>query len=165
MMQGLLTMIVFPSLLGMALYDLTRGKVKQVWGPRLAPLTKVSMALVVSINASVIAPYLRDWSPKLFGTAIFVLGLATLGYLFGFMASRLMRWNQATLIAVTFNSGMRNISAGAVLAIAYFPASVAVPVVLGMLFQQSLASVTGYLLHRRSRIDTASLTASGSAPH
>ena len=48
---------------------------------------------------------------------------------------------------------MRNISAGAVLATTYFPAAVAVPVVLGMLFQQMLASFFGYSLdkyyHRR----------------
>jgi predicted Na+-dependent transporter len=43
---------------------------------------------------------------------------------------------------------MRNISAGAVIAITYFPAAVAVPVVVGMLFQQILASLNGYFLNR-----------------
>ncbi|MNY74734.1 hypothetical protein D3C86_2138360 [compost metagenome] len=46
---------------------------------------------------------------------------------------------------------MRNISAGAVLAVSYFPAPVAVPVVLGMVFQQLLASAVGFILGRRSR--------------
>ncbi len=41
---------------------------------------------------------------------------------------------------------MRNISAGAVLAVSYFPAPVAVPVVLGMLFQQVLAALSGRLV-------------------
>ena len=47
-----------------------------------------------------------------------------------------------------FSGGMRNISAGAVLAISYFPPAVAVPVVLGMLFQQTLASLYGFAIDR-----------------
>ena len=43
---------------------------------------------------------------------------------------------------------MRNISAGAVLAVSFFPSQVAVPVVIGMLFQQILAALFGYLLRR-----------------
>ncbi|MNG35685.1 hypothetical protein D3C84_1224860 [compost metagenome] len=47
---------------------------------------------------------------------------------------------------------MRNISAGAVLAVSYFPAPVAVPVVLGMVFQQLLASLAGFLLSHRAKV-------------
>lgn len=59
------------------------------------------------------------------------------------------------------NGGMRNISAGAVLAVTYFPAPVAVPVVLGMVFQQMMASLVGLVLGRQARArqrrtDTAS---------
>jgi predicted Na+-dependent transporter len=72
-----------------------------------------------------------------------------LGYFLGWLTGKLIGWDAPTVIATTFNGGMRNISAGAVLAVAYFPAPVAIPVVLGMLFQQSLASLVGYLLNRR----------------
>jgi bile acid:Na+ symporter, BASS family len=48
-----------------------------------------------------------------------------------------------------YNSGMRNISAGAVIAITYFPAPVAIPVIVGMLFQQVLASLVGSVLDKR----------------
>ncbi|MNC65135.1 hypothetical protein D3C75_1153990 [compost metagenome] len=50
---------------------------------------------------------------------------------------------------------MRNISAGAVLAVSYFPAPVAVPVVLGMVFQQLLASLAGFLLGHRAKVTHA----------
>ncbi len=43
---------------------------------------------------------------------------------------------------------MQNISAGAVIAVAYFPPPVAVPVVISMLFQQIQASIYGQLLKR-----------------
>jgi BASS family bile acid:Na+ symporter len=64
------------------------------------------------------------------------------------MAGRLLKFQQDDIITLTFTGGMRNISAGAVLAITYFPPQVAVPVVLGMLFQQVLASFYGRMLEK-----------------
>ncbi|MNI26066.1 Sodium Bile acid symporter family protein [compost metagenome] len=150
MMQGLFYMIVLPSLVGMLLNQWTKGKIKERWGPRLSPFSKITMGIVVAINSSVVAPFLRDISFDLVGLALFVLGMASLGYILGWLIARLMRWDHDIVVALTFNGGMRNISAGAVLAVAYFPPPVAIPVVLGMLFQQSLASLFGYLLHRPS---------------
>lgn len=149
MMKGLFLMIVLPSIVGMLLNQWTRGKIKEQWSGRLGPFSKITMGVVVAINSSVIAPYLRDFNAKILGLAGFVLFIASLGYMLGWLAAKLMRWEQDVVVALTFNSGMRNISAGAVLAVAYFPPPVAVPVVLGMLFQQSLASLFGYLLNRR----------------
>lgn len=156
MMKGLFFMIVLPSLIGMLLNQLTKGRIKDTWSPRLGPFSKIFMGVVVAINGSVIAPYLRDFNAHLVGLALFVLGLASLGYMLGWLAGKLMRWNHDIVVALTFNSGMRNISAGAVLAVAYFPPPVAVPVVLGMLFQQSLASLSGYWLHKKSSFTSES---------
>ncbi|WNR44012.1 bile acid:sodium symporter family protein [Paenibacillus roseipurpureus] len=149
MMKGLFFMIVVPSLIGMGLNQWTRGAIKEQWSGRFGPFSKIFMGIVVAINSSVIAPYLRDFNAKLVGLAGFVLVLASLGYMLGWLVARLLRWEQDVVVALTFNSGMRNISAGAVLAVAYFPPPVAIPVVLGMLFQQSLASLFGFLLNRK----------------
>ena len=151
MMQGLFWMIVLPSLLGMTLNQWTQGRVKQVWGPRLSPFSKIAMGVVVAINASVVAPYLQRIDAALLGIAATVLALATAGYLLGWLAARALRLDRETTIALTLNGGMRNISAGAVLAVTYFAPPVAVPVVLGMLFQQSLASLFGRLLSREPK--------------
>lgn len=64
------------------------------------------------------------------------------------MVGAYLRWEKEDIITLTFTGGMRNISAGAVLATTYFPAAVAVPVVLGMLFQQMLASFFGYVMEK-----------------
>jgi BASS family bile acid:Na+ symporter len=163
MMKGLFFMIVVPSLIGMLLNQWTRGKIKEQWGGRLGPFSKIFMGVVVAINSSVIAPYLRDFNAKLLGLAGFMLIVASLGYMIGWLVARLFRWEQDVVVALTFNSGMRNISAGAVLAVAYFPPPVAIPVVLGMLFQQSLASLFGFLLNRKYALknDTPSLHVNG----
>jgi BASS family bile acid:Na+ symporter len=158
MMQGLFYMIVLPSLLGMLLNQWTRGKIKEQWGHRLGPFSKIAMGVVVAINGSVVSPFLRHIDSHMVGLAAVVLFLASLGYMLGWLVARIMRWEPDIIIALTFNGGMRNISAGAVLAVAYFTAPVAIPVVLGMLFQQSLASLFGYLLnHRYNRKESPGL--------
>ncbi|WP_242035177.1 bile acid:sodium symporter family protein [Mesobacillus harenae] len=148
MMKGLVLMIVIPSFLGMLLNQVTKGKCKEVLSPRLAPFSKLGLAVVVMINASVVAPYLRNVDLKLIGIALTVLGVAFMGYMLSFLSANFFKNDRETVIALTFTGGMRNISAGAVIAVTYFPAAVAVPVVIGMLFQQVLASVYGVILSR-----------------
>ncbi|MBW4084322.1 bile acid:sodium symporter family protein [Paenibacillus sp. S150] len=152
MMSSLFWMIVVPSLLGMVLNEWTKGAVAPVWSPRLNPFSKLFMAAVIMINGSVISPYLADINLRLVGLAAVIVLMASTGYALCFLTARILRWNEADEVALIFNGGMRNISAGAVLAVSYFPAPVAVPVVLGMVFQQLLASLAGFLLGRRSRI-------------
>ena len=48
-----------------------------------------------------------------------------------------------------YGSGMRSISAGAVIAAAYFPGEVLFPVMIGTLFQQVLAACYGKLIERK----------------
>ena len=47
------------------------------------------------------------------------------------------------------SGGMRNISAGAVIAVAYFPAAIVLPVIVGMLFQQALASIYAAFIEKK----------------
>ncbi|QCJ41377.1 bile acid:sodium symporter family protein [Bacillus sp. S3] len=148
MMKGLLGMIVIPSLIGMLLNQATKGKINEQVGSRLAPISKICIGIVVMLNGSVVAPYLKHINLKLVGIALTVFLIALTGYLFSFLLGRLMKRDRDTVITLTFSGGMRNISAGAVLAVSFFPAAVAVPVVVGMLFQQILASTNGYFLDR-----------------
>lgn len=148
MMQGLFGMVVLPSILGMLLNQLTKGKVTVELGTRLAPFSKIGIGLVVMINGAVVAPYIRNVDLKLVTIAITVLCIAFTGYLFSFLFGRFILKDKENVIALTYTGGMRNISAGAVLAVSYFPAPVAIPVILGMLFQQVLASLFGLAVDR-----------------
>jgi bile acid:Na+ symporter, BASS family len=130
MMQGLCFMVVLPSLLGMLLNQVTNGKVKEMLGAPLSPFSKVGLAAVVMLNSAVVAPYLSHIDQKLLSIG------------------KWLKRGREEIVVLTFTGGMRNISAGAVLAVSYFPAAVAVPVVLGILFQQVLASFYGYMLQR-----------------
>ena len=54
-------------------------------------------------------------------------------------------------MSVMYGAGMRNISAGAVIAAEYFPGEVLFPVMIGTLFQQVLAATLGTLLFSKGR--------------
>jgi predicted Na+-dependent transporter len=104
-MTGLLGMIVIPSLVGMSLNHWTKGRVKEVWSPRLAPFSKIGIGIVVMLNGAVVAPYLRDVSLKLILVAVVVFFIAITGYLFAFLLGRLFRRDRDTVMAITFTGG------------------------------------------------------------
>jgi bile acid:Na+ symporter, BASS family len=148
MMSGLFLMVVLPSILGMMVNQFTHGKAKEKLSPKLSPFSKLGLGIVVMINGSAVAPYLREIDIKLIMITVTVFFIAFTGYLFSFVIGKLIKGDRDTVVSLTFTGGMRNISAGAVLAVSYFPAAVAVPVVIGMLFQQVLASIYGFLVDR-----------------
>jgi predicted Na+-dependent transporter len=161
MMKGLFGMVVIPSLIAMFLNQMTKGKSKEVLGPPLAPFSKICVGITVVLNGAVVAPYLRNVNLKLMGILLVVFFVAVTGYLFSFLAAKFMKRDRETVVSLIFTCGMRNISAGAVMAISFFPPQVAVPVVVGMLFQQVLASLNGAALdhYYKRQMKRESLTA------
>jgi BASS family bile acid:Na+ symporter len=151
MMRGLLYMVVLPSVAGMLLNQFSKGKVTAVCGPPLAPFVKVGLFIVVSINGASIARYLKHPDGKLVLIIAVTFVTVLLGYVIGAVVSRRFRWDYENTVAVQFNSGMRNLSAGAVLAVKYFPPAVALPVISGMLFQQILAACSGMFIRSRAK--------------
>ena len=80
--------------------------------------------------------------------AAFIGAFAACGYALGLLAARALRLSYEQEVSMTYLVGMRNISAGAVIAGEYFPGEVMFPVVIGTLFQQVLAAGFGSLLRR-----------------
>ncbi|MED5074421.1 bile acid:sodium symporter family protein [Anoxybacillus geothermalis] len=160
MMLGLFFMIILPSLAGMFVGERLSAQANEQLAVVLSPFSKLALALVVMINSAVVAPYFGRVDARLFFMALLVLAIASSGYFLSWMTARWLRFAPADIIALTFTGGMRNISAGAVLAMTYFPPAVSVPVVLGMLFQQVLASIYHRLLNKTYHSPT-----SGRAPY
>lgn len=141
LIMGLLWMIVLPTLAGILMNEVTRGKVKDTWGGRLAPFSKISLLLIIMINGSVIAPYLQNFSWEIIGILLLVLFITLSAYAFALGTGHYLLKEPSIVTTFTYNVGMRNISVGVVIATAYFPPKVAMPVVFCMLFQQLIASV------------------------
>ena len=157
MMGEMVIEIALPALAGTALNDVTHGRAARELSPVIAPAAKIALVLVILCNSTGVAPYVRALTPQLVGVAAFICAFATCGYALGIAVSRAMRLPHAQEVSMTYLVGMRNISAGAVLAGEYFPGEAMFPVVIGTLFQQVLAAGFGSLLRR-------SASAGGSAP-
>ena len=152
MMEELIFMIALPALLAMVLNQLSRDRVKETWPARLAPYSKFCLIFVVTANSSEAAPYIRHLNAQRLLAAGCILLLATCGYVIGWLLALLFRQPHDITVSMIYGAGMRNISAGAVIASTYFPAEVVFPVMIGTLFQQILAALFGMLSARSRRL-------------
>lgn len=158
LMKDLFTMIVVPSLLGLIFSQFTSKELQKKATSTLSPFSKIGMFLVVMINGSVMTPYLHHINLKILLIILTVLFISASGYLLSWLIGALFHLKTDMVITLTYSGGMRNISAGSVIAVSFFPPQVVFPVIIGMLFQQVLASVYGQLLtkfyHHRSKTIT-----------
>lgn len=151
MMRDLLIMVAIPALIGMTLYQVTRGRVAQTWRPTLAPFSKIMLLVIIISNATGCAPFLRNLNRTLVLIMVVVFLLCLLGFLAGYWVARLLKQDYPTVETVCLNTGLRNISAGAVLAMEFFPADVLFPVAFTPIFLQITASlIVKILMNTRS---------------
>ena len=151
MMGEMIVSIALPALAGTAANDLTHGRAARELSPVIAPAAKIALVLVILTNSTGVAPYVRNLTPTLVAVATFICVFSAGGYAIGLLAARVMRRPYDQTASMTYLVGMRNISAGAVIAGEYFPGEVMFPVVIGTLFQQVLAACFGNLLRRTRR--------------
>ena len=147
MVGNLMIMVAIPALLAMTLFQMTRGRVAATVKPRLAPFAKLTMLVLVLANATGCAPFLRSVTPTLIKLICAVFALCLLGFFLGYRAARLMKVDFPTAVTMSLNSGIRNIAAGSVLAIQYFPGDVLFPVAFSPLFLQATTAVIVKILH------------------
>ena len=155
MMRDLVWMIAVPALMTMLLNQFTDGKSGKKLSPILAPYGKIALLLIIMINSTRVAPFIRHMTPFLFAVTGTVFLVSVTGYVLGWLCSLLLRRQSDVTASMAFGCGMRNISSGAVIAAAYFPAEVMFPVMIGTLFQQILASIFARLLTWRARLRDA----------
>lgn len=146
MMRDLVLMIALPALAAMMMNQISAGRAGKKLSPVLPPYGKIALILIITINSTRVAPYILHMTPILFGVTAAIFFLAVLGYATGWFSGFLLRQDYDITASMAFGCGMRNISAGAVIAASYFPAEVMFPVMIGTLFQQVLASITARLL-------------------
>ena len=139
-MIDLLWMIVVPSIVAIFVNEWGNQAFNMKLKANLPLFSKLALFSIITINSSVIAPFVKDFSVELLGVVALVLVLALSGYALAFLVAHYTWRDKETKISFIFNAGMRNIAVGVVIATSYFPPTVAMPVVFGMLFQQVLAS-------------------------
>ena len=153
MMGDMLYMVGIPAVLGVVFNEVSHGWGKERLSPVMAPLSSILVPIIIATNATGISKYVLNLTPWLVSVAAFVGMVTVLSVFTGLLVAHLTRQPPDTTVTMAFDCGIRNISAGAVLAVAYLPAEALFPVMIGTLFQQLLAAVVGKTLQRRMGLD------------
>lgn len=147
MVFSLFKMVLLPSAIGIFINQITHHAVNNHVTPCLKPFTKISIFILMAINAS-------QLSESFFSTISFTLVpiiIACLLFTFiGFSLARLLahatKLERDQSVSLMFAAGLRNINAALVLAIEFFSPAVAIPVMLGIFFQQIMSAVSATIL-------------------
>lgn len=148
MMSDMLKMIALPALAATVLNELSHGWAKERLAPATMPLSRILLPIIVSTNATGISGYLNNLTLRLVGITLFMFFFAVLSFCIGMALARVLSRDRERFVAVSFACGIRNVSAGAVLASQYFSPEVMFPAVIGTLFQQFLAAAFGRIMQR-----------------
>ncbi len=153
MMISLLIMVVIPSIVGILINNATKGKVNDRIAPNLKPFSKIGLFFIIVINTSNVAERLiADASWLYLPIALTCALLAVIGYPLAHYLGKIAGIALEDRKSVTFAVSMRNISSALVLAIAYFPPETALPVIFGIVFQQTICAFMAYTLYGRKKI-------------
>lgn len=147
MLKDLLMMVAIPSVLAMGLQQL-KPELSKTLKPRLTPVSRLAMFLLIAANAADCAPFLHDLDVTLVKVMVVVFLLCLGGFLAGYWAAKALGLAYPARLTMCFCCGMRNISAGAVLASQYFPPEVLFPVAFSPLFLQLTTSVVAKILQK-----------------
>lgn len=149
MMADMAYMVAIPALIATVVNEATRGWAKRELAPATTPLARLLLPLIVATNATGIAEPLRHLTPELVGIMVLMLCFAIGSFFVGMaVARRLSRGNDARFVAISFGCGIRNVTAGAVLASQYFGPEVMFPAIIATPFQQVLAAAFGRVMQR-----------------
>jgi tagaturonate reductase len=137
MIISLLMMIVLPSLVGMLVNHTVGDKRTKKITPSLKLFTKIALFAIVTLAYIPIA--------------LLSATLALLGFPASHALGKLARLPLEESKSLTFAASMRNISASMVLAINYFPPMTALPIIFGIITQQSICAIMASVLYGPKR--------------
>jgi predicted Na+-dependent transporter len=147
MMLDLVKIIVVPTIIGIIFNFLSGGRFHPWSQPVTGPTSKLAMIAVIMANVSAIQPYVAQMKEDLINVVPLSALLVVLCYVSGFLGSLMLK-QPPLVVTVTYSCGMRNISLGLVIALAYFEPLAAVPVVMSILIQQPFATINRWFMNR-----------------
>ncbi|MDO4538727.1 MAG: bile acid:sodium symporter family protein [Coriobacteriales bacterium] len=149
MMGNMAYMIAFPALIATVINELSGGRVAKTVAPATTPVSRILLPIIVATNATALASYARNPEPRLLAIMAVMLAFAVSSFLLGMLVASKLSDDRASFVAMSFSCGIRNVTAGAVLATQYFGPEVMFPAIIGTPFQQLLAALFGRIMERR----------------
>lgn len=155
LMASLVRMIVVPTIIGVTLHELTRGRVAAFFAPIGGVFSKLALGAIIAINVAASWPRMALYTGDFLTLSALLLGMVLLGFAVAYLVARAAIRDRTDAVTITFIAGMRNISAGVVLAMDSFDPLVSIPVTGAILFQQPVAAVVARFLQRKHADDSS----------
>jgi predicted Na+-dependent transporter len=149
MSLSLMYMVVIPSIVGVALNDLSRGAAPEIAGPYLTPLAKLCMIIVICANVAAVTDQIQIASPRFWIVGAACVVFSVLGFVVGKLAGLLGKLDRGKQVSLFYAVGLHNTSAAMTLGIQFFPGPAALPSVMGIIFQQTIAALMGRIFIRK----------------
>ena len=147
MMTSMAYMVALPALVATAFNEASQGWAQRTLAPATTPVSRLLLPLIVATNATGISEPLHNLTPALVGIMVLMLCFAIGSFLAGMaLAYRLSKGSEARFVALSFSCGIRNVTAGALLASQYFGPEVMFPAIIATPFQQVLAAAFGRIM-------------------
>ena len=145
---ALVWMVVVPTLVGVAANEASKGKIPALVCPYLAPAAKICLMLVIAANSAAVSGTFRFADPAVWKVAALCVSLSAGGFALARLAGAAAGCGPEKKVTLFFSGGLKNISAVTTIAVTFFPEAAALPTIMGVLFQQSLAAFMAKLLPR-----------------
>lgn len=149
LMSSLVKMIVIPTIIGVVVNETSKGRVAASVAPYGGVFAKVALGAIIGVNVAASWDRVASYTGNFAALLAILLTMTVLGFAAAYVVARVAIRDRADSITVTFVAGMRNISAGVVLAMDSFGPMVSIPVTSGILFQQPVAAMIARLLQGR----------------
>ena len=146
---SLIFMVVVPTIIGVAVNETSRGKVPAAVCPYFDPLSKICLVLVIAANTTVVAPQIRFDDPVIWKMSALCIFLTTTGFLLSNLHGVIGKYGREKRVSLFVAGGLRNNSAVMTVAVTFFPEA-ALPAILSILFQQTVAAIMGRLLLKKN---------------
>jgi bile acid:Na+ symporter, BASS family len=146
---SLILMVVIPTIIGVTVNEISRGKTPILICPYLDPVSKICLMLVIAANTSPVAKVIQFDNPEVWKIAGMCIFFSAGGFIVSKFTAITVRCNQEKSVTMFFCGGLRNISAVTTIAVTFFPESAALPALLGIVFQQTISAIMGKLFIRK----------------
>jgi predicted Na+-dependent transporter len=146
---SLLFMVVVPTIIGVTLNETSKSKIPQVISPVLDPFSKICLILVIAANSSAIASFVQFNDSLFWKVGALSISLTTAGFLFAKLGGIIGKCSHEKNTTLIIAGGLRNNSAIMTIAVAFFPETAVLPVLLSLIFQQTIAAVMGKLIIKK----------------
>ncbi|HNX76214.1 MAG TPA: bile acid:sodium symporter family protein [Candidatus Rifleibacterium sp.] len=145
---SLFKMIVIPSILGLTVHDLSQGSFHKNYIQYLGPVSFFCMCAVIMINTGAAQGAATEMIRRIPVVFLISFGMVIFGFISGWLLARVFAFTAPVTRSCIFCAGIRNTSAGLVIALGHFPVEASIPILIAMIFQQPVAAVAQRIMFR-----------------